>query len=302
MIFQAIVNLLPRNAKHTPSLPRIHHYSEMQHPKRRRGDPMWAWVDECVHADECRYTFIREQMKNTMFSPDEMESIQLCVSYHEHCNYTNVQASLEFLSLVGPEFQSRRDNCYACCESSVINQGAVVVADTETTGLSKEDDVIQLGFVVYDEHGKELYVYERIWQTDRKSHSRAYGVHGIPDDVVKSSPYTPSVESLHFCDVLTRIRANDGVFVAHNAKFDMRMIQQTMSRTGSKGAVQWPRVFCTLLAVKQLDEKARGKDCKNEQVYTFWGGPLIHGRAHTALVDLRMTAFIYKTGCDAGRW
>ena len=173
--------------------------------------------------------------------------------------------------------------------------GLVLVLDTETTGMTREDQVIQIGYVVLDAAGEVVEEVEEMWQTNQKMNPFAQRVHGItPQDLLRQA-----VDPRRGLARLQAAMKAAKTVVAHNAAFDTRMLRQTAYRVGAA----WTErpVFCTMKAVRQRSVAERGTNAKNGQVYTFLGGAPC-GKMHRALADCRATAFIYRHGRDKRWW
>ena len=108
-----------------------------------------------------------------------------------------------------------------------------VVLDTETTGLGRDDEVVELS--VLDSDANELY--HSFFQPEKSMHWSATKVSGIEDQHLKGSPT--------FSSEWDRImEAIDGRRVAgHNISFDRRMIQQTLEKQGMNGQAICDQVF-----------------------------------------------------------
>jgi DNA polymerase III epsilon subunit-like protein len=200
-------------------------------------------------------------------------------------------------------FHPDPEKCRTCSprlETASPGVPKFVVYDTETTGSSKTDIVIQLGFVAFDSFGKEIRRYEEVWRSDKRSSPMAEKVHGIQHSEVQASRTEAAGGLTDFQQILCELRDNQGVLVAHNAAFDHRMVQQTADRAGIK--LDWcAKEFCTAKALRTRSDTERGPNCKNSQVYSHIGGlPL--GKMHRALVDARATAHIFFHGQDMGWW
>lgn len=103
-----------------------------------------------------------------------------------------------------------------------------IVVDCETTGLSRLDDrIIELGCVELKDlipTGNYFHVY--INPGKRKVHKEALRVHGITDAFLKDKP--PFVEvALDFLEFV-----QGATLVAHNATFDIGMLNAEMKRLG----------------------------------------------------------------------
>ncbi len=231
--------------------------------------------------------------------------LRLCCTYHEHDFFGGRPLPPPLLARLrratGFWFHPERARCRTCVHAGPgADLPKYIVFDTETTGSSKEDVVIQLGFVVFDSSGREVQRYEEIWQSDRPSNPWAQKVHQIAPAEVKASR-TGAAEGLAvFQAALRRVAESGGLAVAHNYKFDHRLLQQTAAAAGVH--LDWcTQSFCTAAALKHRSVEERGPNCKNGDVYTYLGGEDL-GQMHRALVDARATAHIFFCGQDAGWW
>lgn len=148
-----------------------------------------------------------------------------------------------------------------------MNRFAVV--DLETTGLGKNDRVLEIGIVLVD--GQEI---TQEWETlinPQRDISNS-SIHGITADLVSLAPTFDEVvdEISHFL--------HERIFVAHNISFDARMLQEEFVRL--KRPFSLGRGFCTL--------KATGK--KLAVACSTHG--IRHEMAHRALTDARATALL----------
>lgn len=113
-----------------------------------------------------------------------------------------------------------------------------VILDTETTGLSRSDEIIQVAVLAGD--GRVLLdTYVRPTQPIPAEATR---IHGITDQDVSAAPSFPEIH-----DRLQGLLAGKTV-VIYNAEFDLRMLHQTLVRHGLQG---WDfssaRVECAML-------------------------------------------------------
>jgi ParB family chromosome partitioning protein len=171
--------------------------------------------------------------------------------------------------------------------------------DTETTGTTINDEVIQLGYVICNKEKEIIYSYEKILQTDRKSNPFAYAVHNISHNLIHNSIYNQKTEIEKFLYIAHIVDKNNGVIIAHNAKFDERMIEQTGAKHNLRCNLK--NIFCTMKAIRKIDSSLRGATCKNTDVYKFLGGKDI-GIMHNALNDAKATLFIYFYGLGKKWW
>ncbi len=99
--------------------------------------------------------------------------------------------------------------------------GRVVVFDTETTGCSRFDEICQIAAVEYvgGVHARSFSVY--VCPTCEMSPG-AEGVHGLSMDFLSEHGLAPEEAMRRFFEFL----GNDVLLVAHNNRFDMRMLNQ----------------------------------------------------------------------------
>lgn len=119
------------------------------------------------------------------------------------------------------------------------------IVDTETTGLSKRDRIIELGVVIVDERFREVSRWGTLINPERQipnSH-----IHGVTDQMVATAPT--------FREICTEFaRQIDGlILMAHNANYDGKMLVAEFDRVSRDldGDVFFPFVDTIALA-KQL--------------------------------------------------
>jgi len=156
----------------------------------------------------------------------------------------------------------------------------IIFLDTETTGFSKEDRVIELAIIrsYYDDNDKP------VWRTEQSSlvnagqpiSEGASKANGLVDADLEHAP-TPD----QLVDVLRELGEADLV-VAHNSKFDERMIEQTWGQYyyGRQRPLWWD----TLPAARQLVPDA--PDHKLPTLVTHLNLQADSG-AHRALADAK---------------
>lgn len=163
-----------------------------------------------------------------------------------------------------------------------IEQVRFAVVDTETTGLSTDDDrVLQLGVVITRGNGTiegEYVTYLRHlgWGF---GHVGAYHIHGITRRQLRRGVKPREALS-------TLAELIDGcVFTAHNAKFDLGFLRSETTRFGVPFVVEGP--LCTLALSRKLDPE-RVLSHKLKDVAERFGKHT--ARAHDALADAQLTA------------
>ena len=164
-----------------------------------------------------------------------------------------------------------------------LRELAFTVFDTETTGLdpSGGDRIIQLAGVRVL-HGRVLHdeVFDRLVDPRRKIPSASTAIHGITAAHVAGQPGIESVLPAFAAF------AHDSVLVAHNAAFDMRLLQLQEQACGVR--FEQPVLDTMLLcACVQPNQPTHRLEAIAERL-----GVAVRAR-HTALGDARVTADVF---------
>jgi len=174
-----------------------------------------------------------------------------------------------------------------------IDQVRFAVVDTETTGLSTDDDrVLQVGVVVLRGNGaveKEFVTYVRrlTWGF---GHVGAFHIHGITRRQLRGG--IKPREALEKLNALI----SDCVFTAHNAKFDIGFLQSDSTRLQIPLKLTGP--LCTLNLSRKLDPQ-RAMSHKLKDVAARFGKST--ERPHDALADAQLTAAVLPELLSAHR-
>lgn len=174
-----------------------------------------------------------------------------------------------------------------------IDQVRFAVVDTETTGLSTDDDrVLQVGVVVVRGNGaveKEFVTYVRrlTWGF---GHVGAFHIHGITRRQLRGG--IKPREALEKLNALI----SDCVFTAHNAKFDIGFLQSDSTRLQIPLKLTGP--LCTLNLSRKLDPQ-RAMSHKLKDVAARFGKST--ERPHDALADAQLTAAVLPELLSAHR-
>ncbi len=174
-----------------------------------------------------------------------------------------------------------------------IDQVRFAVVDTETTGLSTDDDrVLQVGVVVVRGNGaveKEFVTYVRrlTWGF---GHVGAFHIHGITRRKLRGG--IKPREALEKLNALI----SDCVFTAHNAKFDIGFLQSDSTRLQIPLKLTGP--LCTLNLSRKLDPQ-RAMSHKLKDVAARFGKST--ERPHDALADAQLTAAVLPELLSAHR-
>jgi len=117
----------------------------------------------------------------------------------------------------------------------------LIFLDTETTGTSLEDRLIQVGYRTTD--GMDV---NELYSVDRPIEIEAMAIHHITEKMIIGKPLFAA--SPGFEDLKERF-SKDHIFIAHNAKFDVDMIEREGLKVGP--------VIDTLKVARNLDPNSK---------------------------------------------
>ena len=111
-----------------------------------------------------------------------------------------------------------------------------LILDTETTGIGKRDEIIELGIV--DMNGNT--VYHSLFNPSCPIGAKAMKVHGITPSEVKGAP--------RFSDEWSKIKGilNGKMILIYNANFDLRMLNQTARIYRCSEVLNQKDVYCIM--------------------------------------------------------
>lgn len=104
---------------------------------------------------------------------------------------------------------------------SFAKNGRVVAFDTETTGLTEKDEVVQIAAIEYV-NGKQTRTFTAYLRPSIPLNPEAGAVNGLTDDFLKENGEAPKEVLEKFVEFV----GENCLLVAHNLPFDLRMIQQ----------------------------------------------------------------------------
>ena len=134
--------------------------------------------------------------------------------------------------------------------TEVAPPAAYAVVDVETTGTSVEaDEIVSLAVLRLDADGRELERFASLVRPAGPIPAEATAVHGIDDASVRGAPT--------FAELAPELLAllEGAVFVAHNADFDLPLVQHAFARAGARYLPSG--VACTLDAFRLLEPTER---------------------------------------------
>lgn len=118
-----------------------------------------------------------------------------------------------------------------------------ILFDTETTGASAEDRVIQFGAIILNQKN-ELEIFDELCFSPIPIKLEAMEVHNISPDLIKNKPL--AIET-NFYKRLEELNNNENFLIAHNINFDLEMIKK-------EGFINNLQLIDTLRCAKHLFE------------------------------------------------
>ncbi len=152
-----------------------------------------------------------------------------------------------------------------------------VAFDLETTGLTKNDRIVEIGFVAF-KNGNKLEEWSTLINPLRDVGKS--NIHGITPSMVSTAPLFEDVMN----DIFRLI--NGRVLVAHNLSFDARMLMQEFNRANTQGEIG--KGFCTMIASRRV---LAGSGDSLSATCAELGIEIAN--AHSALGDAKMTMQIF---------
>ena len=195
------------------------------------------------------------------------------------------------LDLFAPPPRAEREGLPGrmCDRVDVPSPAGYAVFDCETTGTDvTEDEIVSLALIRLDPDGREESRYTALVQPSRPIPAEATAVHGISDEDLARAPQFARIAS----ELLARL--GDAVFVAHNASFDLGMLQHAFAREAIE--YQPGAVACTLEAFRLLEPLA---DNHRLQSICDRRGVVLAG-AHDAMSDVCATVALLRVLLDDG--
>lgn len=149
----------------------------------------------------------------------------------------------------------------------------ILIADTETTDVDPDAQVIELGFHHINEELNILNSYESRVKATKPISPSAAGTHGITDAMLVDCP--TMAEVMHTLKEHMGADFQDVFLIAHNAQFDQRMLAGVWNVT---------RVLCTLRAARKYIPEAPDHKLQTlKYLLNFSAG----SKAHSALGDVQ---------------
>lgn len=107
-----------------------------------------------------------------------------------------------------------------------------VIFDTETTGFTSKDEVIQFSGVITDEHLEPIRLFDFYCDTARKSHPDALMLHRITQEELHKRSMGKTLED-HIAAMSEWFKQEDVIWVGYNVPFDIRLVTSTLKNNGA---------------------------------------------------------------------
>ncbi len=184
----------------------------------------------------------------------------------------------------------------------------ILFFDTETTGIynfkapashPSQPHIVQLAAMLCNEQQEVLGSFNFIVNPGVAIPEQATAVHGITTEKARDLGVSPRF-ALDAFEMLLRCA---GITVAHNAKFDIGIINTAVARAEMTTCCPWPQSFCTMEAAAPIVAipptarmRAAGfnkpKPPRLEECIQHFFGEKLEG-AHDAMTDVRACARVY---------
>jgi len=129
--------------------------------------------------------------------------------------------------------------------AAIAAEGRVVVFDTETTGIGKCDQIIEIAAIEYV-RGKQTRRYSRYVRPTCAVCPAATAVNHLTNSFLEKNGISPTQALDEFFAFL----GSDALLVAHNLKFDLRMLRNECTVFGYSADLQGVS-FCDTLALSR---------------------------------------------------
>lgn len=153
----------------------------------------------------------------------------------------------------------------------------LIFFDTETTGNTGKDFLVQIAYKIEKESFVELY------KPPIKIPPEASAIHHITNKMVKNKPIFK--EGTDFPIIKKLFEDEDSVMVAHNAAFDLMMLE--------KEGIKPNKFICTLRVARELDKEGKIKQY-NLQYLRYLLDLDVEAVAHDAMGDVLVLEKLFE--------
>lgn len=157
----------------------------------------------------------------------------------------------------------------------------IIFFDTETTGNTEDDVLIELAYKTKAGSDEEKFV--ALYNTTRKIPPEASAVHHFTNKMLVDKPFFK--ESQEYSTIKNLFEDTNTILVAHNAVFDLAMMKKEDIHPG--------KFICTLRVARQLDEEEK-IERYNLQYLRYYLGIEVDAVAHDAMGDVTVLEKLFE--------
>ena len=161
-----------------------------------------------------------------------------------------------------------------------------IVFDTETTGLNPEngDRLVEIGAIELINHIPTGKTYHQYINPQRSVPEEVVKVHGLTEEFLKDFPVFNDI-----ADDFVNFVGDDGILVAHNASFDMKIINYELKKSGRE-EFSTDRVIDSLEIARKMFPGAKNN---LDALCKRYGVDNSNRTFHGALLDADLLAQVY---------
>lgn len=174
---------------------------------------------------------------------------------------------------------------------TLIQSRLLMFIDTETTGVSSKDRIVQIAWQLYAEDTINLVSSDCfiVKPTDYKITSKSIEIHGITQE----RAFKEGQERRRILEELKLALLRSETVIAHNMSFEDRMISSELNRLGDDDLLNLWTEKTKVCTMKEARSVYGGRNLKLSDLYLkVIGGPL-PDNIHSADVDTNMCALVY---------
>ncbi|HAB67292.1 MAG TPA: hypothetical protein DCE23_07995 [Firmicutes bacterium] len=152
-----------------------------------------------------------------------------------------------------------------------------IALDFETTGIdSRVDRVVEIGAVIY-ENGKIIKTFDKLVNPNKLISPEASKVSKITNEMIENSPSETDLYP-EFIEFLGNALNGEIYICAHNARFEIGFITETLNRLGYKGSFKFlDTLYISKILITGL------KDYKQDTVASHFN--IVNRQSHRACTD-----------------
>lgn len=158
--------------------------------------------------------------------------------------------------------------------------------DTETTGMNPQtgDKIVEIGAIELINHLPTGKTFHKYINPERDVPEEVVKIHGLTNEFLADKPTFADIAQ-EWVDFV----GDDGIFVAHNAEFDMKFVNYELKSLGYE-TYEWDRVVDTLaIARNEFPGKHNSLDALCKRFNIDNSARTYHG----ALLDAQLLAEVY---------